>query len=78
MLALIVAFGWVLNSHLRHTPQLKDPMAPLNGIQWKLGQVGGLLGPILSTCPAVELFLCLLNLALAVSICDILFNGENN
>lgn len=67
MLALIAAFGWVLSSLLRPTPQLKDQMAPLSGIQWKLGQVGGLLGPILSTCPAVELFLCLLNLALAVS-----------
>lgn len=67
MLAHIAAFGWVLSSLLRHTPRLKEPMALLNGKQWKLEQVVGLLGLTLSTCPAVALFLCLLNLALAVS-----------
>lgn len=67
MLALIAAFGWVLSSLLRRTPLLKDLMAPLSGKQWKLEQVGGLLGLILSTCPAVALFLCSSSLVLAVS-----------
>lgn len=70
MLALIAAFGWVLSSLSRRTPQLKDLMAPLSGKQWKLEQVAGLLGPILSTCPAVALFLCSLSQVLAVSGCD--------
>jgi hypothetical protein len=76
MLALIVAFGWVLSSLLRRTPRLKDQMAPLSGIRWKLEQVGGLLGPILSTCPAAALFLCSLSLALAVSSAVILVNVD--